>query len=213
MGDGTHTGPPSRASPQNAKPGSHHRTGIHTLKEHSPEAELLIAIYQGGAKTPPSPSALAVSPCWQRLEVRGWILKPESTSHHQDRGLCKNTGSHDVLLTDTPAGYRILHLSQSGRPHTPTLPQAKAHMGRPSTTAHGRTAGRRRYPGEMTSIQTNWATVYGFPGFGQWAWPARATSPGHGVLLRGHSACTPDTLPPGTQELALQGALTQSLTG
>lgn len=39
------------------------------------------------------------------------------TSHHQDKGLCKNTGSRDVL-TDTPAGYRILHLSQSGRPHT-----------------------------------------------------------------------------------------------
>lgn len=70
---------PLPASPQNAKPGSQHGTEMCTLKEHSPEAELMCAIYQGGAKTPPGPSVLAVSPWTQRLEVRGWILKPEST--------------------------------------------------------------------------------------------------------------------------------------
>lgn len=86
-----------------------------TLKEHSPEAELMCAIYQGGAKTPPGPSALAVSPpdtetgsAWLDSETRIYPSPP------QDKGLCKNTGSHDVLLAYTPAGYLTLRLSQSG---------------------------------------------------------------------------------------------------
>lgn len=176
VGDGTHTGPPSRASPQNAKPGSHHQTEIYTLKEHSPEAELMSAIYQGGAKTPPSPSALAVSPCWQRLEVHGWILKPESTPPITRTGVFVKTQALMMFFSPThlPAtGFCTCHKA-ANRTHTNAATGQGAHVPA-STTAHGRTAGRRRSPGEMTSIQTNWATVYGFPGFGQWAWPPRAT--------------------------------------
>lgn len=130
MGDGTHTGPPSRASPQNAKPGSHHGTEIHTLKEHSPEAELMFAIYQGGAKTSPSPSALAVSPCWQRLEVRGWILKPESTPPITRTGVSVKTQALMMFFSQThlPAtGFCTCHKA-ADRTHTNAATGQGAHV-------------------------------------------------------------------------------------
>lgn len=98
------------------QPGAHHRTEIYTLKKRSPEAELMFAIYQGGAQTPPSPPPSPSALLLAETEVCGWILKPESTPPITRTRVSVKTQDLTFFSPTTPASCPMLHLSQSGRP-------------------------------------------------------------------------------------------------
>lgn len=132
--------------------------------------------------------------------VCGWILKPESAPPVTRTRVSKNTGSHDALSpTHLPAtGFCTCRTAADRSTCTCAGPQ-------PLRSGESRRRwvswGQDVHPDEPgCSLRPPWLRAMGLASQSIFS---RAWGPPEGP------ACTPDLLPPGTQELALQGAPTQ----